>query len=258
MPSKDRVYRVNIPKGTHLARSKNTEGAFRSAVLDDETNQVSGQAELFEVDRDEDDETEAFGDSHASVDAVKYFAAGAFSTAAAGLALVVANPMFKKLWHEKCLPSLQARLHSLRHRKESKRLELALQSPELRQMNPETMAIEVFRAAKEPQLVMASEEAQARYIAMVFYFAKAAKHCRELKSARIDIANDQQELQDALNCIASESVVSLANRVLEADDGLAREANLWLHAFLEDNASNGAPLIPLKITQVRAMMQLSS
>ena len=71
MPSKDRVYRVNIPKGTHLARSKNTEGAFRGAVLDDETNQVSGQAELFEVDRDEDDETEASGDSHASADAVK-------------------------------------------------------------------------------------------------------------------------------------------------------------------------------------------
>lgn len=257
MPNKDRVYRVNIPKGTHLARSNSTEGAFRGAVLDDETNQVCGQAELVEVDHDEDEDIEASAGSPGSAAVAKLFATAALSVAAT-LAAVTVKPVLEKRWHEKWSPSLQARLHSLCHRKDTKRLELALQSPELRQMNPETMAIEVFRAAKEPQLVMTSEEAQARYIAMVFYFAKAAKHYRELKSARIDIANDQQELQDALNCIASESVVSLANRVLEADDGLAREANVWLHAFLEDNASDGAPLIPLKITQVRAMMQLSS
>lgn len=257
MPNKDRVYRAIIPEGTHLARSNSTEGAFRGAVLDDETNQVCGQAELVEVDRDEDEEIEASGGSPGSVAVAKLFATAALSVAAT-LAAVTVKPVLEKRWHEKWSPSLQARLHSLRHRKDTKRLELALQSPELQQMNPATMAIEVFRAADEPQSVMTSKEAQARYIAMILHFAKAAKHCRELKSARIDNTGDQQELQDALNCIASESVVSLANRVLEADDGLAKEANVWLHAFLEDNASDVAPLIPLKITQVRAMMQLSS
>ena len=58
MANQEPLYRAIIPEGTHLARSNNTEGAFRGAVLDNETNQVSGQAELVEVDRDEDEDEE--------------------------------------------------------------------------------------------------------------------------------------------------------------------------------------------------------
>ena len=39
MANQEPLYRAIIPEGTHLARSNNTEGAFRGAVLDDETNQ---------------------------------------------------------------------------------------------------------------------------------------------------------------------------------------------------------------------------
>ena len=257
MPNKDRVYRVIIPEGTHLAHSNNTEGAFRGAVLDDETNQVCGQAELVEVERDEDEEIEASGGSPGSVAVAKLFATATFSVAAT-LAAVMVQPILEKRWHDRWLPSLQVQLHSLRHRKDSKRLELALQSSELQQMNPATMAIEVFRAADEPQSVMTSEEAQVRYIAMILHFAKAAKHYRELKTARIDNTGDQRELQDAFNYIANESVVSLANRVFEANNRLAREENVWLQALLEENSDGGGSLIPLKVSQVQAMMQLSS
>lgn len=257
MANEEPLYRAIIPEGTHLARSNNTEGAFRGAVLDDETNQVCGQAELVEVDRDEDEDIEASGDSSGLIDAAIIFGTAILS-AGATYAAVRAKPVLEKRWHEKWRPSLQARLHSLRHRKDSKRLELALQSPELQQMNPATMAIEVFRAADEPQSVMTSEEAQARYIAMILHFAKAAKHCRELKTARIDDTGDQQELQDAVNCIANESVVSLANRVFKANDGLAREADVLLHQLLEVNIASSDPLLPLKATHLRAMLQLSS
>ena len=257
MPNKDRVYRAIIPEGTHLARSNSTEGAFRGAVLDDETNQVCGQAELVEVDHDEDEDIEASAGSPGSVAVAKLFATAALSVAAT-LAAVTVKPVLEKRWHEKWYPSLQALLHSLCHRKDTKRLELALQSPELQQMNPATMAIEVFRAADEPQSVMTSEEAQARYIAMILHFAKAAKHCRELKSARIDNTGDQQQLQDAFNYIANESVVSLANRVFEANDGLAQEANVLLLTLLEGCITTSDSPLPLKTTQLRAMMQLSS
>ena len=257
MSNKDRVYRVIIPEGTHLAHSNNTEGAFRGAVLDDETNQVRGQAELVEVDRDEDDEIEASGGSQGSVDVAKLLTTAALSVAAP-LAAVAVKPILEKLWHEKWQPSLQARLHSSRRSKDTKQLELTLQSPELRQMTPAEMSIEIFRAADEPQSVMTSEEAQARYIAMILHFAKAAKHYRELKTARIDDTGDQQELQDAFNCIANESVVSLANRVFKANDGLAREADVLLHQLLEVNIASSDPLLPLKATHLRAMLQLSS
>ena len=257
MPNKDRVYHVTVLKGTHLARSKNTEGAYRGSLLDDETNQICGQAELVEVDRDEDEETEASGDSSGLIDAAMIFGTAILS-AGATYAAVRAKPVLEKRWHEKWRPSLQARLHSLRHHKDSKRLELALQSPKLRQMTPAEMSIEIFRAVDEPQPIMTSEEAQARYIAMIFGLGIAAKQYRKLKDSQISEIRERQELQDAFNYIANESVVSLANRIFKANDGLAREANAWLNAFLEDKGSDGGRLVPLEITQVRTMMRLSS
>lgn len=257
MPNKDRVYRAIIPEGTHLAQSNNTEGAFRGAVLDDETNQVCGQAELVEVDRDEDEEIEASAGSPGSVAIPKLFATAAFSVAAT-LATVIVKPVLEKRWHEKWFPSLKARLHSLRRSKDTKRLELILHSSEFQQMTPAEMSIEIFRAVDEPQSVMTSKEAQARYIAMILGLGIAAEQYRKLKYAKISDAHKQQELQDAFNYIANESVVNLANRVFEANNGLAQEAATWLHAFLEDNGSDGDSLIPLEITRVRTMMQLSS
>ena len=106
MSSKDSVYRVIIPEGTHLAHSNNTEGAFRGAVLDDETNQVCGQAELVEVDRDEDEDIEASGDSSGLIDAAIIFGT-ALLTAGATYAAVRAKPILEKRWHEKWLPALQ-------------------------------------------------------------------------------------------------------------------------------------------------------
>lgn len=257
MPNKDRVYRVTVPKGTHLARSKNTEGAYRGSLLDDETNQICGQAELVEVDRDEDEEIKSSGGSPGSVDVAKLFATAAFSVAAT-LATVIVNPVLEKQWHEKWRPSLQARLHSLHHRKDTKRLELILHSPEFQQMTPAEMSIEIFRAVDEPQPVMTSEEAQTRYIAMIIGLGIVAKQYRILNDSQISEIRERQELQDAFNYIANESVVSLSNRVFEANNGLTQEAATWLHAFLEDNGSDGDSLIPLEITRVRTMMQLSS
>lgn len=257
MPNKDRVYRAIIPEGTHLARSNSTEGAFRGAVLDDETNQVCGQAELVEVDRDEDEEIEASSGSPGSVAVTKLFATAALSVTAT-LATVMVRPVLEKQWHEKWSPSLKARLHSLRRSKDTKRLEPILHSPEFQQMIPAEMSIEIFRAVDEPQSVLTIKEAQARYIAMILGLGIAAEQYRKLKYAQINDTHKQQELQDAFNYIANESVVSLANRVFKANDGLAREADVLLHQLLEVNIASSDPLLPLKATHLRAMLQLSS
>ena len=48
MPKK---YEPIIKEGTHLAESHKTEGAYRGILLDDETNQLAGQAEWTQVKR---------------------------------------------------------------------------------------------------------------------------------------------------------------------------------------------------------------
>lgn len=125
-------------------------------------------------------------------------------------------------------------------------------------MTPAEMSIEIFRAVDEPQSVMTSEEAQARYIAMIIGLGIVAKQYRKLKDPQISEIRERQELQDAFNYIANKSVVSLANRVFKANDGLAREADVLLHQLLEVNIASSDPLLPLKATHLRAMLQLSS
>jgi len=155
-------------------------------------------------------------------------------------------------------PALQGGSYSLHRSKDTKQLELILRSPEFQQMTPAKISIEIFRAVDEPQSVMTSEEAQARYIAMILGLGIAAEQYRKLKYAQINDAHNQQELQDAFNCVANESVVNLANRVFEADSGLAQEANVLLLTLLEGSITSSDSPLPLKATQLRAMMQLSS
>lgn len=109
MANQEPLYRAIIPEGTHLARSNNTEGAFRGAVLDDETNQVSGQAELVEVDRDEDDESNESPDLST---AVAMLAVAGVSIAGTIFVSAVA-PKIKTWWGDTAYPSLKARLGSL-------------------------------------------------------------------------------------------------------------------------------------------------
>ena len=47
------LYRPIYKEGTHLAPSKDTEGAVRGSLLDNKTNQIAGQAEWVKVDESE-------------------------------------------------------------------------------------------------------------------------------------------------------------------------------------------------------------
>ncbi|MCC3291782.1 hypothetical protein [Arthrobacter sp. zg-Y1110] len=48
-----KIFDVEIPDGQHLGFSRDTDGAYRAHLFDDETNGLVGHAELFEHDTDE-------------------------------------------------------------------------------------------------------------------------------------------------------------------------------------------------------------
>ncbi len=127
-------------------------------------------------------------------------AAGAFSTATAGLALVVANPMFKKLWHESA-SLLQAVAFFTSARKQTAGL---ICPPELRQMNPEDHGDQF---SCQGASVSHDNEAQAR-CAMILHFAKSGE-VSGAQSARLilqTISKSSGCLK--LHCRASRSLVS--------------------------------------------------
>lgn len=97
------LYRAVFPDDVHLASSKNTDGAFRGAVLDNVTNVLRGQAEFLRVDVGDDDAAPAGGPST--------LVAGALGVAAGVLVTVVvvkAAPRVKRWWLEDARPRVKA------------------------------------------------------------------------------------------------------------------------------------------------------
>lgn len=256
MPNEGPLYRAIIPEGTHLARSNSTEGAFRGAVLDDETNQVSGQAELVEVDRDEDDETSESPDLST---AVAMLAVAGVSIAGTIFVSAVA-PKIKTWWRDTASPSLTAKLSSLltqKTQKGQKKIGTTVDSTALAKISSADALTELSTVTADPEFVMSNEEAQQRFATLLFAAALAAHELRTLKNASIAEESERQQIQDVLDRFADESVVSLANRVFEDNTALATIVNAALQRNLGQSSQDDGAYLPLRHEQFHELLQLS-
>lgn len=256
MANQEPLYRAIIPEGTHLARSNNTEGAFRGAVLDDETNQVSGQAELVEVDRDEDDESSEFSDLST---AVAMLAVAGVSIAGTIVVSAVA-PKIKAWWGDTARPSLKAKLGSLLNQKtqeEQKEIGAAIDSTALAKIASVDASTELSTATADPEFVMSNEEAQQRFATLLFAAALAAHELRTLKNTSIAGESERQQIQELLDKFADESVVSLANKVFNSNTGLAAVMDAALQRVLGQSGQNDGAYLPLQYEQFHELLQLS-
>ena len=256
MANQEPLYRAIHPEGTHLARSNSTEGAFRGTVLDDETNQVSGQAELVEVDRDEDDESSEFSDLST---AVAMLAVAGVSIAGTIVVSAVA-PKIKAWWGDKARPSLKAKLGSLLNQKtqeEQKEIGAAIDSTALAKIASVDASTELSTAMADPNFVMSSEEAQQRFSTLLLAAAVAAHELRTLKNASIAGESERQQIQELLDKFADESVVSLANKVFDSNTGLAAVMDAALQRVLGQSGQNDGAYLPLQYEQFHELLQLS-
>ncbi len=256
MANQEPLYRAIIPEGTHLAHSNNTEGAFRGAVLDDETNQVSGQAELVEVDRDEDDESSEFSDLST---AVAMLAVAGVSIAGTIVVSAVA-PKIKAWWGDTARPSLKAKLGSLLNQKtqeEQTEICATIDSTALAKIASVDASTELSTAMADPDHVMSSEEAQQRLATLLLAAAVAAHELRTLKNASIAGDSERQQIQELLDKFADESVVSLANRVFDSNAGLAVVMDAALQRVLGQSGLNDGAYLPLQHDQFHELLQLS-
>ena len=256
MANQEPLYRAIVPEGTHLARSNNTEGAFRGAVLDDETNQVSGQAELVEVDRDEDDETSESSDLSTAV--AMLAVAGVSITGTIFVSAVA--PKIKTWWGDTAYPSLKERVGSLLNQKiqeEQKEIEVAIDSTALAKISSADALTELSTVTADPEFVMSNEEAQQRFATLLYAAALAAHELRTLKNASITDESERQQIQDVLDRFADESVLSLANRVFEANSALATIVNAALQRNVGQSSQDDGAYLPLHHEQFHELLQLS-
>lgn len=257
MSTDEPLYRAVYPKGTHLASSRNTDGAFRGTYLNDETNQISGQAEFVEAEQDDDEQPEDVSDVLAQV--IVFAAAFAF-----GVVTTKAAPKVKSWWQDSAYPSLKYRLSSLLLKKNTKK-DVGVKKAEpvgrpeisLEGVSTETFSTEVAVALADTRAVMSSEEAQRRFIAMIIAAAVVAEQFRRLQEAHIEGGEEElQKFRKALTDISTEPVVDLINKMLETNDGLNEDAGPTLVELLGGGGRVDGKYVPLQLEQLQAAVRL--
>ena len=257
MSADEPLYRAVYPEGTHLASSRNTDGAFRGTYLNDETNQIGGQAEFVEADRNERED-----ESNGSDDILAEVVATIIGAAATGI-IVWAAPKVKSWWQDSAYPSLKYRLSSLLLKKNEKNVDVkkaeSIDRPEisLEGVSTETFSTEVAVALADTRAVMSSEEAQRRFIAMIIAAAVVAEQFRRLQEAHIEGGEEElQKFRKALTDISTEPVVDLINKMLETNDGLNEDAGPTLVELLGGGGRVDGKYVPLRLEQLQAAVRL--
>lgn len=256
MSTDEPLYRAVYPEGTHLASSRNTDGAFRGTYLNDKTNQIGGQAELFEVEQDDDEQPEDASDVLAQV--IVLAAAFAF-----GVVTTKAAPKMKSWWQDSAYPSLKYRLSSLLLKKTEKDVDVKKVEPidrpeiSLEGVSTETFSTEVAVALADTRAVMSSEEAQRRFIAMIIAATVAAEQFQKLQDAHIEGGEEElHKFKKALTDISTEPVVDLINKMLETNDGLNEDAGPTLVELLGGGGRVDGKYVPLRLEQLQAAVRL--
>lgn len=235
---------VEVPDGQHLGFSRNTDGALRAHLFDDETNQLAGHAELFEV--DEDDGTSP-GDGIPWTVPDCYMPSAAHETANAQRAEAVAAVLAELVVLGVSVGAIKAAPHVRRWLDRADRPAIASARLRLNRFRTtgrrETSTEEAApleattsdRASDPAALIMhgpaiSSTEAQQRFLAMMRASAFVAEQFRTLSTVRIvDDAPGQVAMVD----LGTQSTADSINRAPSANPGLLdkRQSTVFIRLF---------------------------
>lgn len=252
------LYRPVIKEGTHLASSKETEGTFRGSLLDDETNQVAGQAEWVKVDENEFRNEKSYDYEESSGETESSFV----SEVAAVLAIVLFNefiaPHAKSWWQEKAEPTMKNKWGKLRRKKQSKqpREDSPMESTELATANEverKIAAQKYEKVYKEYEHTITSEEARCEVLEIFMLSAISEAKKQRLANAKIikdsDTSEEYLEGQELINIISSPEYIARMNQMLENNPMLLEEKSAALSELLGRSVVPNSQNAPMKPSQ---------
>lgn len=218
---------VEVPEGTHLGFSRDTDGAYRAHLFDDETNELVGHAELFEPEDDygagyapdpepvyiyvSDDREAQREEDNEVADAL-----AALAILGVIVAAQKAAPHVKKWWNEQALPFLRdKRARWFRRRKA--RVEATQEHVTVVAEPAPTESNDVFAALDEYRASMSSAEARERFIAALVARLFSEKQLHLLRNARIEDEQGSLELASAMDALTPQELEDGIRAMLEAN-----------------------------------------
>lgn len=228
---------VEVPEGTHLGFSRDTDGAYRAHLFDDETNELVGHAELFEPAEGEyvgsvmDAQpvyTNVANDRSTSQEdeAELQEVLGALAVLGIIVAAQRAAPHLKRWWNDRALPFLRKSKNRLPKARRSKSDAAVVESFALMEPAPEPSAQDVFTALDEYRTSMSSAEARDRFVAALVARLFSERQLRLLRNARIEDEGGALELASAMESLTPQQLGESITLMLEANPSWPDEDTL--------------------------------
>ena len=248
MPQSGDTFQAIYDDGVHhLAQAGDTDGGFLGALLDNETNQVAGQARLIPVETDND------GAAILVLTAAAALAAGVLGT----IAVVKNAPRIKTWWSEDVVPALIQRLPRKPRSAVPQPPSASPVVAALSNAGPADFSKAIDEAFEQHRVTMSSDEASKRLLAIFAAAAFIAEQMRQLASAEIVEGEHRAELEAALAKLTPQAVTDGINMMLESDAGLLDEASAaeYMKFFGGGQVIDGV-YVPLTNNRVREALRL--
>lgn len=261
------LYRVVKKEGTHLAKSKDTQGAVRGALLSDSNRQLAGQAEFVKIDESELEYSPTYDydynyqEARVEVELTEEQKemATALGTAIAEITIwtlsEVIAPRVKTWWQEKAAPNLKRTWQGLSDKK----------TPQKGKVKPQLRATQVLKAKKSvPNLFtqeldeayekythdMTSEEAQKELLDIFVLSAIVAAKMRKLVNAHIkdkgNASGSYIEGKRVVERLCTPQFVDSINLILEGNPRLLEETSVPLAGIIGRSLIVNGEFVPIE------------
>lgn len=265
------LYRPVYKEGTYLAPSKNTEGAVRGSLLDNETNQIAGQAEWVKVDVREYGYDEPYDyqeprrKKELSPEAEE-FAQLVGQAIASGTIWVfseVVAPRAKFWWQEKVAPVMREKWEDVKSKKTKRTRKERPQCTEI-PATSDTVSGMVSQELDEAYVKyvhdMTSEEAQRELMDIFILSVMLTAKIRKLSNARITkdggALGEYIEGQDIIQKLSAPKYVDSINQILENNPLLLEEKSAILSEILGRSIVLNCQYLPIESNQFKEKLML--
>lgn len=264
---------VEIPDGQRLGFSRDTDGAYRAHLFDNETGELVGHAELFEAEDHEEDST---GTQYGYVPAWEVPKQANLTEeelaealeALVGLGIIVAAlasraaPRVKRWWNNTAAPALETASRNARTTINSAWTRVIGRRPEpgaaVAEIGTATHpardapTIELDVAFEDYRVRMSSEEARDRFVAALMARAFAEEQVKILRSAEIE-GDNPPELKATIGSLNRQEVGTVIKLLLEKNPSLLEHESLAQLGRILGGSQDDDDQAPLRVETTRAM-----
>lgn len=269
---------VEVPDGQHLGFSRDTDGAYRGHLFDDETNDLVGHAELFEPNEDDADSlnsqfvyvsiSEATKDQELTAEEIAQALDALLRLGILVTVLAVETAPHVKRWlHDIAIPAMKSTSDNVRQSVKSTWNRFTRARVTDRGTAPAGMisTTEPVRAESSTELEiafedyrarMSSTEARERFVVALLAKAFSEEQMRMLRNANFEDDDDERGLKAVVEALTPQQVGETLTTILEKNPSLLDRGSLAELGTVLGGSQADGEYMSLRIERLKSLPRL--